>query len=99
MWPWSESIGWNRLIASWTDVDPTGLIACPPETYVRSGFNAGALSSFDPYGGAWKLKIVVSGSDAAAIAVSIRLASSGSSASRNVCHGVGLVHPIDTIVN
>jgi hypothetical protein len=30
--------------------------------YVRSSFSAGALSSFEPYGGAWKLKIVVSGS-------------------------------------
>src|SRR5688572_33270455 len=99
MWPWRDNIGWNRLIASWTDVEPTGLIACPPETYVRSSFRAGALSSFDPYGGAWKLKIVVSGSEAAASAVSIRSASCGSSASRNVCHGVGFVQPIETIVN
>ena len=52
----------------------------------------------DPYGGAWKLKIVVSGSVAASSARSIRTASSGSSASRNVCQGVGFVHPIETIV-
>jgi hypothetical protein len=30
--------------------------------YVRSSLRAGALSSLEPYGGAWKLKIVVSGS-------------------------------------
>src|SRR6266498_3947581 len=40
----------------------------------------------------------VDGSPAWASARSIRRASSGSSASRNVCHGVGLVHPIETIV-
>jgi hypothetical protein len=64
MWPCRPSIGWNDSIASRTEVEPTGRSACPPDLYVRSSFSAGALSSLEPYGGAWKLKIVVSGSDA-----------------------------------
>ena len=63
-----------------------------------SASSFGALSRFEPYGGAWKLKIARCGSATWATSPSIRSRSSGSGSSRNVSHGVGLAQPVETSV-
>ena len=63
-----------------------------------SASSFGASSRFEPYGGAWKLKIARLRSGTVATSRRSASRSSSSGSSRNVFQGVGFAQPVETSV-